>query len=108
MTDPGEYILRTRAQAERFRERYASIVRARLQVYVKWIRSLPLLTWVPYLSQVEEKDQEVVIGLICLCYLDGFVNITFSRDFRMIRRDPDSYEDFRGYKVTNISKEKAV
>ena len=108
MTAPGQHILRTSAQAERFRERYASIVRARLQVYVKWIRSLPLLTWVPYLSQVEEKDQEAVIGLICLCYLDGIVNITFSRDFRMIRRDPDSYEDFPGYKVTNISKEKAV
>ena len=108
MTDPREYILRTRAQAEHFRERYASIVRARLQVYVKWIRSLPLLTWVPYLSQVEEKDQEAVIGLICLCYLDGFVNITFSRDFRMIRRDPDSYEDFPGYKVTNSLEGKAV
>lgn len=108
MTDPREYILRTRAQAEHFRERHASIVRARHRVYVKWIRCLPLLTWVPYLSQVEEKDQEAVIGLICLCYLDGVVNITFSRDFRMIRRDPDSYEDFPGYKVTNISKEKAV
>lgn len=108
MTDPGQHILRTSAQADRFRELYADVIRARLRVYVRWIRSLPLLTWVPYLSQVEVKDQEAVIGLICLCYLDGIVNITFSRDFRMIRRDPDSYEDFPGYKVTNSLEGKAV
>lgn len=108
MTDPGQHILRTSAQADRFRELYADVIRARHRVYVRWIRSLPLLTWVPYLSQVEEKDQEAVIGLICLCYLDGIVNITFSRDFRMIRRDPDSYEDFPEYKVTNSPKGNAV
>ena len=82
------YMLYTRESADRFRERYGDIVRARLRVYAAWIRSLPLLEWIPYLENVGTGDYEVVIGLICLCYREGLVNITFSSDYRRIRRDP--------------------
>lgn len=81
-------------RAEAFRERFGDIVRARLRVYAKWIRSLPLMEWVPYLEQVAERDREVVIGLICLCAMEGLVNFTFSQDYTRIRRDPDSEEEF--------------
>lgn len=94
MTDPGKYILRDKSEAEAFRERFGGIVRARLRVYAKWIRSLPLMEWTPYLDQVDEGDREIVIGLICLCLIEGKANLTFSGDFRRIRRDPESEEEF--------------
>lgn len=81
-------MLYTREEADSFRDRHADIVRARLRVYAAWIRNLPLLEWVPYLDQVSPADREAVIGLVCLCYRDGLVNITFSSDYRLIRRDP--------------------
>lgn len=81
-------MLYTKEQADRFRDHYGDIVRARLRVYAEWIRSLPLLEWIPYIDEVSPKDYEVVIGLICLAYREGLVNLTFSSDFRRIRRDP--------------------
>lgn len=88
MTDLKEYMLYTKEQADLFEQNHAAIVRARLKVYASWISNLPLGEWIPFLEQVARKDYEVVIGLICLCYRKGLVNITFSRDYWKIRRDP--------------------
>ena len=92
MEDLRRYVLYSREQEEAFRNRYANVIAARRRAYVKWLRSLPLLEWVDYLVQVSPRDYEAVIGLICVCHQERLVSITFSPDYRRIRRDPDTDE----------------
>lgn len=93
MEDLRRYVLYSREQEEAFRNRYANVIAARRRVYVNWLRSLPLLEWVDYLVQVSPRDYEAVIGLICVCHQERLVSITFSSDYRRIRRDPDTDEE---------------
>lgn len=93
MEDLRRYVLYSREQEEAFRNRYANVIAARRRAYVKWLRSLPLLEWVDYLVQVSPRDYEAVIGLICLCHQERLVSITFSPDYRRIRRDLDTDEE---------------
>ena len=93
MEDLRRYVLYSRKQEEAFRNRYANVIAARRRAYVKWLRSLPLLEWVDYLVQVSPRDYEAIIGLICICHQERLVSITFSSDYRRIRRDPDTDEE---------------
>lgn len=93
MEDLRKYVLYSKEQEEAFRNRYANVIAARRRVYVKWLRGLPLMEWVDYLVQVFPRDYEAVIGLICICYQERLVSITFSHDYRRIRRDPDTSEE---------------
>lgn len=93
MEDLRRYVLYSREQEEAFRNRYANVIAARRRMYVNWLRSLPLLEWVDYLVQVSSRDYEAVIGLICVCHQERLVSITFSSDYRRIRRDPDTDEE---------------
>lgn len=93
MGDLRRYVLYSREQEEAFRNRYANVIAARRRAYVKWLRSLPLLEWVDYLVKVLPRDYEAVIGLICVYHQERLVSITFSPDYRRIRRDPDTPEE---------------
>lgn len=93
MEDLRRYILYTKEQEAAFRNRYANVIAARRRVYVKWLRSLPLLVWIDYLVQVSSRDYEAIIGLICICHQERLVSITFSPDYRRIRRDPVTPEE---------------
>lgn len=95
MEDLRRYILYTKEQEAAFRNRYANVIAARRRAYVKWLRSLPLLEWVDYLVQVSPRDYEAVIGPICVCHQERLVSITFSSDYRRIRRDPDTDEELK-------------
>ncbi len=87
------YVLYSREQEEAFRERYAGVIAASRTAYVGWLRGLPLLEWVDYLARISPRDHEAVIGLICVCHLERLVSVTFSSDYRLIRRDPDTTEE---------------
>ena len=104
MEDLRRYVLYSRKQEEAFRNRYANVIAARRRAYVKWLRSLPLLEWVDYLVQVSPRDYEAVIGLICVCHQERLVSITFSSDYRRIRRDPDTDEELKAVFGLSISK----
>ena len=91
--DQRRTVLYSRKQEEAFRKRYANVIAARRRAYVKWLRSLPLLEWVDYLVLVSPRDYEAVIGLICVCHQERLVSITFSTDYRRIRRDPVTPEE---------------
>lgn len=93
MEDLSRYALYTKEQEAAFRERFAGVIAARTAAYARWLRSLPLLEWVDYLQQVAPKDREAVIGLICVCVRERLISVTFSRDFRRIRRDPHTDEE---------------
>lgn len=93
MEDLRRYVLYSGKQMTAFRERFADVVAAMRLPYVEWLRSLPLMEWVDYLAGVAPRDYETVIGLICLCYQEGLVSVTFSPDYRRIRRDPHTDEE---------------
>lgn len=93
MEDFSRYVLYTREQEAAFRVRFAGVIAARQAAYVRWLRGLPLLEWVDYLRQVAPRDREAVIGLICVCVQERLAAVTFSRDYRLIRRDPDTDEE---------------
>lgn len=40
-----------------------------------------------------DADRKAVIGLICVCIQERLAAVTFSRDYRQIRRDPDTDEE---------------
>lgn len=53
------------------------------------------LRFAGYVSPVWTKDKwRLVVGMECLAYLDGLVNVTFSEDGLMIRRDPRDEDEF--------------
>ena len=93
MEDLRRYVLYSVEQMAAFRERFADVVAAMRFPYVGWLRSLPLMEWADYLAGVSPRDYEVVIGLICICYQEGLVSVTFSHDYRRIRRDPHTPEE---------------
>lgn len=93
--DLRRYVLYSEGQMSAFRERFVGVIAARRRIYVNWIRRLPLLEWVDYLASVSPGDYEAVIGLICLCYQEGLVSVTFSPDYRLIRRDPHTDDELK-------------
>ncbi len=93
MEDISRYVLYSKDQEVAFRKRFAGVIAARQAAYVRWLRTLPLLEWVDYLQQVAPKDCEAVIGLICVCIQERLVAVTFSRDYRRLRRDPATDEE---------------
>ena len=90
---PGRerYLLRTRSQIEAFRENNRDAIRQNAGAFRKWVRGLPFMEWIPL--QLRPEDEELVIGVLCLLYIDGFVRITFSDDMRSIRNEPLTDEE---------------
>jgi len=95
--DYTEYLLRDDGQTEAFRAKYADYIRAYIEECVLWVQSLPMFEWVNLTYYLDERDKESVIGLICLCYIDGRVNISFDRRAASIRREPDNTEELDKY-----------
>lgn len=93
MEDLRRYVLYSREREEVFRKKYAGVIAANQPAYVGWLRGLPLLEWVDYLARISPCDREAVIGLICVCHLERLVSVTFSSDYLLIRRDPDTPEE---------------
>lgn len=98
MNDYRIYLLRTESQLEDFRRRYASYIASEEAAYLKWIRSWPLMEWVDYLYGVPKSNIPVLIGMICHLYCSGKVNVSFHDSMLKVRRDPESEEEWRGWK----------
>lgn len=94
MSNPMDFLLRDARQAEAFRSEFRSFALAREAEYAAWIGSLPPCVWVRHLDGVPEDKWRLVVGMECLAYLDGLVNVTFSEDGLMIRRDPRDEDEF--------------
>lgn len=102
MVSLRKYALITDEQMASFRKRFGPTVAARLGVYARWLRGLPLMEWVDYSRNVASADLEAVVGLLCVCHGEGLVRFTFSEDFRRIRRDPETKEELMTVFGNNI------
>lgn len=89
------YLLETPAQISAFRKKYARVIQVRGPVWVKWISSLRWMEWTRL--TIPEGREEEIIGLICILYIDGYVNICFNdgdnSEYYAIRRVPASEEE---------------
>lgn len=108
MLDLKTFLLRTDAQAEEFRTRYQAFISRHYDEYASWIGSLPLCIRTPYLSGVPDKAVPAVIGIICLLYIDGLVNIQFSDDMATVSRQPASLEEWEAWCDSQMPKRTAT
>lgn len=86
--DYCKYLLRTDAQLEMFKIRYASYIADESSAYLSWLSAFPLMVWTRYLDGVPEKNIPVVIGMLCVLYRSGQVCLSFHDSMLMIRREP--------------------
>ena len=95
MAARSAYLLRTESQISAFRDKYARIIADRGQAVADWFNALPLYQWVPL--KIRTGEEEVVIGLLCILYIDGRINITFSPDMWRIERGALSESEHQNY-----------
>ncbi|MBQ3712105.1 MAG: hypothetical protein II891_06895 [Bacteroidales bacterium] len=93
MAVSDRYLLRTDAQAAAFRRRFREDALAvAMRSMEAWFQRLPLFEWVPF--RPEPSREEIVTGLLCLLYIDGRINLTFSSDMRFLQRGALSPEEY--------------
>lgn len=97
MIDHRIYFLRTKAQIEDFRRRYARFIAAEGENYVRWVQGFPLCEWVDYLKGVPEKNIPVLVGMLCHLYLSGRIYITFHDTQPLVCRDPSSEKEWNAW-----------
>lgn len=87
------YLLRTQGQIDAFKERHADLIREKGPTLAKWFNDLPLYRWTRL--QLRSGQEEATVGLLCILYLQGDINITFSRDGDYIQREALSLEEYQ-------------
>lgn len=97
MDDWSRCLLRTPDQVAEFRERYASYIARSGQEYVRWIGGFPLCQWTDYLRGVPEGNIPVLIGCICILYIDRKVNVSFNETATLICRDPADLAEWEAW-----------
>lgn len=98
MPDYSAYLLYTPRQIFAFRIRYAKYIAEQSDAYSLWINRFPTREWMDYLAGVPEQNIPVVIGVICILYIDGRINIDFNDSATRIRRNFTD-EEFERYFV---------
>lgn len=91
------YLLRTPAQIEWFRSTYAELIREKSAVMRDWFNALPLYEWVRL--QFRGGQEMATVGLLCHLYLEGEINVTFSRDGNYIQRGAMTLEEHEAWAV---------
>lgn len=99
MIDCGKYLLATRKNVEDFKSANSKIISTNRSKFIKWIKSLPLCEKVDYLKTVPDNEIPFVIGLICLLYWEGLVNISFHDEARMLSREPENMEEYQQWSM---------
>lgn len=96
MPNRAKYLLYTPSQIEAFRTRFRTFIAKYRQTYQNWFQRFPMLEWVP-LPEMDEKTAEAVIGLLCILYIDGEINLTVDETVTKVYRGPltnQEYEDW--------------
>lgn len=105
MTCATPYLLRTQAQIDAFKERHAALIREKGPELARWFNGLPLYRWTRL--QLRTGQEEATVGLLCILYLQGDINITFSRDGDYIQREalsPEEYQEWAQRSLKHPSK----
>ena len=96
-----QYLLRTQREIALFREQYAGFIEKYGEQYRQWFQSLPMCEWV-LLPCMNDKMARAVIGLLCILYIDGHINLTVNNEVSMVYRGPLSEEEYNDYIKQNF------
>lgn len=97
--DIKQYLLSSPRQKADFLAKYPGVMERCQEPYLRWLRKLPLMEWSPLVLRPGE--EEVAVGIICLLYQSGYVNITFHGSLSQIRREPQSEQEFLDWAKRN-------
>lgn len=89
------YLLRTQAQIDAFRESHGELIRVKSDPMASWFNGLHLYQWVRL--QCRPGEEAATVGLLCILYLAGRINISFSRDGEYIRREALDLEEYQAW-----------
>lgn len=85
--DYSGYLLRTQSQILSFRQRYSAYISKQGDAFVAWIYRMSSEDWTDFLNGVPEQNIPVVIGVICILFIDKRINIQFNETATRIRRN---------------------
>lgn len=85
MTGRQKYLLYTPEQISGYRTRYAAFISKYRKAYRDWFQSLPGWEWVR-LPVMDERTAEMVIGILCILYIDDEINLTVDKTVTMVMR----------------------
>lgn len=98
MTDNRPYLLDTASKKAAFVVKYGGHIEKFRQPYINWISELPMMEWVNPLQGSGASNPEFVIGLVCLLYIEGEINISFSDpSAELLRREPSSLDEWHAW-----------
>lgn len=93
--DYSGYLLRTQSQILSFRQRYSAYISRQGDAFVAWICRLSSEDWTDFLNGVPEQNIPIVIGVICILFIDKRINIQFNETATRIRRNCTAEEFMR-------------
>lgn len=96
-----QYLLRYQCQIDQYRQQYAGFIEKYGERYRAWFQSLPLWEWVP-LPYMDERTAKAVIGLLCILYIDGMINLTFNSEVTKVQRGHLTDEEYEEYVKQNF------
>ena len=96
-----QYLLRYQWQIDQYRQQYAGFIEKYGERYRQWFQSLPMWEWVP-LPWMDDKRARAVIGLLCILYIDGYINLTVNEEVTKVYRGPISDEEYEEYIKKNF------
>lgn len=98
MTDNRPYLLDTASKKAAFVVKYGGHIEKFRRPYINWISELPMMEWINPLQGSSTSNPEFVIGLVCLLYIEGEINISFSDPAaELLRREPASLDEWHAW-----------
>ena len=94
------YLLQQPWQIEAFRNRYAKFIRNNRDRFLEWFQQLPLYEWV--MIPFQETKMEAGLGLLCLLYIDGKINLMVDSSITYIQRQALTEEEYRDWVKKNF------
>ncbi len=89
-----QYLLHRKSQIDQYRSQYAGFIEKYSEQYRRWFQSLPMWEWVP-LPYMTDKMAKAVIGLLCILYIDGLINLTVNKEVTQVLRGPLTEDDYK-------------
>lgn len=99
-----QYLLRRQWQIDAFRARYAKFIENNSDRFLNWFQSLPLYKWVKI--PFEERTMEAGIGLLCLLYIDGKINLCVNSSITCVQRFANSDKEYDEYMAQHFKTKK--
>lgn len=101
---PERYLLRYEWQIRAFRENHAAFIQKNEERILKWFLGLPLYRWVR--MPFDARSAEAGIGLLCLLYVDGKINLCIDRTVTYCQRFANSDKEYEEYITEHFKPQK--